>query len=80
VLGHADVETTRRYTRSELEDRRAALKALDPLVGDEHDRGALHGDGHGLLWFGQGDDERGQRRERERGGQVAPPRGYRPRS
>ncbi|HEX6023059.1 MAG TPA: tyrosine-type recombinase/integrase [Solirubrobacter sp.] len=29
VLGHADVKTTRRYARSELEDRRAALEALD---------------------------------------------------
>jgi site-specific recombinase XerD len=29
ILGHADVKTTRRYARSELEDRRAALEALD---------------------------------------------------
>ena len=29
VLGHADVKTTRRYARSELEDRRAALEDLD---------------------------------------------------
>jgi site-specific recombinase XerD len=29
VLGHSDVNTTRRYARSELEDRRAALEALD---------------------------------------------------
>jgi site-specific recombinase XerD len=29
VLGHSDVKTTRRYARSELEDRRAALEALD---------------------------------------------------
>jgi site-specific recombinase XerD len=29
VLGHADVKTTRRYARSELEDRRAALEAPD---------------------------------------------------
>jgi site-specific recombinase XerD len=29
VLGHADVKTTRRYARSELEVRRAALEALD---------------------------------------------------
>jgi site-specific recombinase XerD len=29
LLGHADVKTTRRYARSELEDRRAALEALD---------------------------------------------------
>jgi site-specific recombinase XerD len=29
VLGHADVKTTRRYARSDLEDRRAALEALD---------------------------------------------------
>ena len=29
VLGHADVKTTRRYARSELDDRRAALEALD---------------------------------------------------
>jgi site-specific recombinase XerD len=29
VLGHADVKTTRRYARSQLEDRRAALEALD---------------------------------------------------
>jgi integrase len=29
VLGHADVKTTRRYARSELEERRAALEALD---------------------------------------------------
>jgi site-specific recombinase XerD len=29
VLGHADVKTTRRYARTELEDRRAALEALD---------------------------------------------------
>jgi integrase/recombinase XerD len=29
VLGHADVKTTRRYARSELEARRAALEALD---------------------------------------------------
>ena len=26
---HSDVTTTRRYARSELEDRRAALEALD---------------------------------------------------
>jgi site-specific recombinase XerD len=29
ILGHADVKTTRRYARSELEDRRAALEDLD---------------------------------------------------
>ena len=29
VLGHSDVKTTRRYARSELDDRRAALEALD---------------------------------------------------
>lgn len=29
ILGHTDVKTTRRYARSELEDRRAALDALD---------------------------------------------------
>jgi integrase/recombinase XerC len=29
ILGHADVKTTRRYARSELDDRRAALEALD---------------------------------------------------
>jgi len=29
ILGHADVKTTRRYARSELEDRRAALEELD---------------------------------------------------
>ncbi len=29
ILGHADVKTTRRYVRSELEDRRAALEDLD---------------------------------------------------
>jgi site-specific recombinase XerD len=29
VLGQSDVKTTRRYARSELEDRRAALEALD---------------------------------------------------
>jgi site-specific recombinase XerD len=29
VLGHADVKITRRYARSELDDRRAALEALD---------------------------------------------------
>jgi site-specific recombinase XerD len=29
ILGHADVKTTRRYARSELEERRAALEALD---------------------------------------------------
>jgi site-specific recombinase XerD len=29
ILGHADVKTTRRYARSELEDRRAALEKLD---------------------------------------------------
>jgi site-specific recombinase XerD len=29
VLGHADVKTTRRYARSELEDCRTALEALD---------------------------------------------------
>ena len=29
ILGHADVKTTRRYARSELEDRRAALEALE---------------------------------------------------
>jgi hypothetical protein len=36
VLGHADVKTTRRYARSELEDRRAALEAL----------------GRSLVWLG----------------------------
>jgi integrase len=30
ILGHTDVKTTRRYARSELEDRRAALDARDP--------------------------------------------------
>lgn len=29
ILGHADVKTTRRYARSELEDRRSALEDLD---------------------------------------------------
>jgi site-specific recombinase XerD len=29
ILGHADVKTTRRYARSELEDRREALEELD---------------------------------------------------
>jgi site-specific recombinase XerD len=29
ILGHTDVKTTRRYARSELEDRRAALEQLD---------------------------------------------------
>jgi len=29
ILGHADVKATRRYARSELEDRRAALEQLD---------------------------------------------------
>ncbi len=29
ILGHADVKTTRRYARSELDDRRAALEELD---------------------------------------------------
>jgi integrase len=29
VLGHADAKTTRRHARSELEDRRTALEALD---------------------------------------------------
>jgi site-specific recombinase XerD len=29
ILGHVDVKTTRRYARSELEDRRAALEELD---------------------------------------------------
>ena len=29
ILGHADVKTTRRYARSDLEDRRAALEELD---------------------------------------------------
>ena len=29
VMGHADMKTTRRYARSELEDRRAALEDLD---------------------------------------------------
>jgi site-specific recombinase XerD len=28
ILGHADVKTTRRYARSDLEQRRAALEAL----------------------------------------------------
>ncbi|MGO9900694.1 MAG: recombinase family protein [Solirubrobacteraceae bacterium] len=30
ILGHADVRTTRRYTRSTIEDRRAAMQDLDP--------------------------------------------------
>jgi integrase len=29
ILGHADVRTTRRYTRSTIEDRRAAMQDLD---------------------------------------------------
>jgi integrase len=29
VLGNSDVMTTRRYARSDLEDRRAALEELD---------------------------------------------------
>jgi integrase/recombinase XerD len=29
ILGHADVKTTRRYARSELDDRRAALEDVD---------------------------------------------------
>jgi hypothetical protein len=28
ILGHADVKTTRRYARSDLEQRRAALEHL----------------------------------------------------
>jgi site-specific recombinase XerD len=29
ILGHPDVRSTRRYTRSTIEDRRAALQDLD---------------------------------------------------
>jgi len=29
ILGHADVRTTRRYTRSTIEDGRAAMQDLD---------------------------------------------------
>jgi hypothetical protein len=43
------------------------------VVGDEHDRCALDGDGDALLRLGQGKNERGQCGERERGGQVASP-------